>query len=157
MAHLRDEHVAAVDRNLPPRARGSDERRRTRTVNQIDHNGIVIHRLELKRNLIRIASDRRGVYDNVITLSTKIAQGNVRQSQQRRGMLTALGSSVDERYAGARFHQCRGNRPSGAATADDRSLFLFYFDTAFATGGVNHIGIRRIGDPPTIVSDKYIR
>jgi len=46
VADLGHQNVSTVDRDLLPRARGSNERRRTRTVNQIDHNGIVIHRLK---------------------------------------------------------------------------------------------------------------
>src|SRR6185436_10335714 len=156
MAYLGHEHVATIDSDLVSRARSANERRRPRTVNQIDHNRIVTHRLELERRLIRIAPNRRRIDDDVITPRIKIAQGKVRQSKQRRGMLASLRAAIDQGHTSARLNQCRSNRASGAATTDHGSPLLFDLNTMSDTGSIDHIGIGSVSNPPAVISDENV-
>ena len=78
-----------------------DERRGTRSVDQIDHYRIVTQTIESKGNLIGVAPDRRCVDDDIVTLGVEVGQGNVRQAEQRGGAFTAFGAAIDQRYAGA--------------------------------------------------------
>src|SRR5688572_14947684 len=81
IAHLRDEHVATVNRNLSSGQYVMDQWRRTRAVNEIDDDGVVAQALELERHLIAVAPDRRCVDDDIVTLRVEIRQRNIRQTE----------------------------------------------------------------------------
>lgn len=81
MTHLSNEHVAPVDRDLAARARSVDEWSRSRTVNEIDDNGVVVQALDLERYFVAVAADGSGIHHNVVTFSVEVTQGNVRQTE----------------------------------------------------------------------------
>src|SRR5687768_15054544 len=81
IAHLSDEHVATVDRELPASERVIDEWRRTRAVNEIDDDGMVAQAFQFERHFIRVAPDRCCVHDDIVTFSVEVRERNVRQTE----------------------------------------------------------------------------
>ena len=74
IAHLCYENFATVDRELAPRNRAVDERRRPRAVDEIDDDGVAIQTFEPERSFVRVAADGRCVNDDIVTFCVEIEQ-----------------------------------------------------------------------------------
>src|SRR5229473_3011954 len=86
--YLSQKHIAPVNHGSPQTERVANQRRRSRTVDKIDHNRFVGQRLQLERSRVVVAADGCGVDYDVKTFGVEIQQRDIRQAQQLRGERT---------------------------------------------------------------------